>query len=728
MTGLIREKTISNLCLRLFSAAWLAALQCGLLPGCGPGGNPPVPGNTGDNGDSGSQIPGNTTGGLPESLQDLAGWWVVQRTDPGGQVAWGHAGVVLNQAGDEASFNMTMDDGAAPILDLHSSGGTARGFWRSSLLEISAVGAAANWQGRISADRAMITGTWTAVDGAREITFHRAEAPDHGITGSWTRSDGAGAVLAFDGRSLLLSVLDAGGNWPVEGRYDVVEVGGPRFTGIANGGFEGLLFAHRTRMHLRLTAGGGMLFDKDAAQSPLNGRWVGGDRRFRGDHPLRSARIVVAVHNALYIHDAWDSGQQLLRSFAAASTASNRYADAVAGWSGEVSAGGSRMVGSWTGWPDWYDSADRTVAPSPGRLTGTWSSISLDWKHHDPSGAIIRSHGTAGLTQSGDHLQISDTDTTGRGYSVNAAWTGDHYEGVWWPAGAPDQASPWRGELLAGGNYLHGTWINGEYSFCRYPILESSQIPTEALGKPLFTLDPYEDALMVFSDAASGIAGTIYRRQDRIDSFAFVTPTGEVQITLDERARPLHVGRGPDTLDFVWTASTTAQVTAVESGVSTTCTLNVDFSDARILDCISLAEALTGRDLTAMRDWVARNPGRVLATVQGNRAMPLLARGLAPTGLGASKSIGVRLAQSADETEYERTRDEVLALSLMTTLAAAGAVVATAAPGISVALSTVVITGVCFTMLGVAGMVLMFLWLLYDRCNPCTLQCFVNCQ
>ena len=580
MIDFIREGTVANAWMRVLCGLWLAVLQCGVLTtACVPPAQPPPSaGDNGPGGDSAAPVPAGGPDVQAAGVGDLAGWWVVQRTGAGGQVIWGEGSVDLNQAGDEASFNLSLDDGSAPVLVLRAgAGGQVSGHLRASFQDIPGPDVAPNWQGQISADRATVTGAWTGPEGAVGFVLYRAGPPDHTVTGAWTRTDGARAVLAFDGSSLLLSVLDAAGDWPHDDRYDVTAVGGTRLTGVGGGGFSGLFFGNRSRLHLQRTGGGGMVFDKAAAQSPLNGRWVGGDRRSRGDHPLRSVRIIVELDHTLYIHDSWDFPQGLMRSFRASASGGGSYSDPGAGWSGRVSADGHRIVGAYTGWPEWYNSADRTIAPAPGQLSGTWSSISLDWGHHDPSGGIIRSHGTAVLTQTGDGLQITDTDAAGNGYRVEATWRGDRYEGSWWSAGTPGQTSPWRGELLAGGRYLHGTWNGGEYSFGRDPILESPEIPTAALGRPLYTTDPYEDALVVFSDAASGIAGTLYRRQDRLDGMTFATPGGELSIAVDDRGRPLRIVRGADSLTFTWTGAATARVVAVEGGVQSEYDLAVDF-------------------------------------------------------------------------------------------------------------------------------------------------------
>lgn len=720
MVDMMRAKTMSNQWLRLFCCMLLPTAQWVLLTGCEPA--PP-----------GSPPPGGTNGGgggvTAGDVRNLAGWWVVQRTSPSGQATWGNANVALNAAGDEASFNMDMDDGSSPILALHSPNGQeASGYWRTSWLDMPGLDTPANWQGSVSADAATISGTWSATDGQWVTTLHRAQVPDHTITGSWSRTDGATAVVACDGESMLLSVLDNAGNWVTDGFYDAAVTGSERLAGTTGGGFEGLLFAGRTRLHLQLSAGGGVLFDKSAGQSPLNGRWVGGDRRYRGDQPQRSVRIIVAVNSGLYVHDSWDFPHGLLRTFHATGAGANVYTDVAAGWSGQVAASGSRIVGEWTGWPGWYNSADRTVTPATNQLTGTWSSLSLDWAHHDSSGAIIRSHGTATLTQTGDRLQIADTDTAGNSYGVDATWVGDHYSGVWWDVNAPHQTSPWRGELLAGGNYLHGTWSNGEYSFGRFAILESGQVPATALGQPVYMADPYDDVLMTFSDAPSGIAGTVYCQQDRISSFSFVTAAGELQITVDDRARPVRIARPNQSLDFVWTDAATAEVTWTDNGVATTYTTTFDFSDAGVLQGIALAEQQTGRSLSGMRDWLAQNPGRILAAVQGTQPPPALARGIEPLALSMGKPTGIRLAQSTGENEFQQTRRQVVMMYFGTCLAAVAAVVTTAAPGISLALATAVAVGVGGLMVLATGAVFLFLWMLVEYCNPCSLQCFVNCQ
>jgi hypothetical protein len=331
------------------------------------------------------------------------------------------------------------------------------------------------------------------------------------------------------------------------------------------------------------------------------------------------------------------------------------------------------------------------------------------------------------LTQTGDRLQIADTDTAGNSYAVDATWTGDHYGGAWWNVNTPNQTSPWRGELLAGGYYLHGTWNSGEYSFGRYPILESTQVPATTLAQPVYTLDPYDDVLMAFTDPVTGMAGTVYREQDRVSGFSFVNASDELRITVDERMRPVRIVVPDYSLDFAWTDTSTAQVTSTDHGVSTTYAMTFDFSDAGVLNGIAVAEQQSGRSLTEMRNWLAQNPGRILAAVQGTQPPPALARSIEPFASNLGKPYEIRLAQSTGN-ELQETHRQVLLMYVGTCLAGAGTIVTAAAPGISLAIGTAVAIGVLATLAFVTGAVLLFLWMLTEYCRPCSLQCFVNCQ
>lgn len=111
-----------------------------------------------------------------------------------------------------------------------------------------------------------------------------------------------------------------------------------------------------------------------------------------------------------------------------------------------------------------------------------------------------------------------------------------------------------------------------------------------------------------------------------LDGFAYLTPQGVVQSSVDERLRPAKIVAPDGTITFVWSEDASRVDLIVESaGKTKTFTLEIDLSDAALLATLDAAEAETGQDLSALRAWIAENPGRVLAVARGEQPPPRLA-------------------------------------------------------------------------------------------------------
>jgi hypothetical protein len=111
-----------------------------------------------------------------------------------------------------------------------------------------------------------------------------------------------------------------------------------------------------------------------------------------------------------------------------------------------------------------------------------------------------------------------------------------------------------------------------------------------------------------------------------LDGFAYLTPQGVVQSSVDERLRPAKIVAPDGTITFVWSEDASRVDLIVEAaGESKTFTLEIDLSDAALLAALDAAEAETGQDLSALRAWIAENPGRVLAVARGEQPPPRLA-------------------------------------------------------------------------------------------------------
>ena len=138
-----------------------------------------------------------------------------------------------------------------------------------------------------------------------------------------------------------------------------------------------------------------------------------------------------------------------------------------------------------------------------------------------------------------------------------------------------------------------------------------------------------------------------------LNGFAYLTPQGVVQSSVDERLRPAKIVAPDGTITFVWSEDASRVDLIVEAaGESKTFTLDIDLSDAALLAALDAAEAETGQDLSALRAWIAENPGLVLAVARGEQPPPRLA----PTP-GSSLPAGISLLAIANPAVQDQQTD-----------------------------------------------------------------------
>jgi hypothetical protein len=693
-------------------------------------------------GDDGGQDNG-TDGDQPVGAAALAGWWVIRIEENGGEPVWANAQarVVVHELGN-VTFNISADDGREPYLTIFAApGGGLTGKWGETFEEAISL-FDDNWTGSASQDNDRINGSVPSADGDQVMTFYRAAMPEDNLNGVWTRdADGATLISAYaPERGLLMSLLDEDGDWPDDGHFDgEVETHTPYFEGLHGfDEFEGLLFDGGRRAHLRMTDDsegiGGMLFTRSSEQGELTGRWTAGDRRWRDRTPTRGTRIIVEHDDTLYVHEVWDGFDRLTRSFRAARDG-DEYTDPTAsgsGWSGRLTGDGNRIVGTWIGYEDWYNSMDRNAAPAEDELDGEWYSISLDWNHHTGSGDIIRAYGTATITQDGEKITVIDSYEGGNTYRLEATWVGDHFEGEWWNEETPDSRSWWHGDYQSDGLYIHGTWVNGEWSFSAYPSMAPEEIPEDS--NIILLTDPYDDRGLIFRDTELETVATFFRNQDTYSSIVAGTPDGDVEVTLDERMRPTRVVGMGESVTLVWAddASSFDVTIRRDSGETTSGTIPIDLSDAALLAMIDDVETDTGRDLSELADWINENPGYVLALARGEHSQY-------PFHSEAAKE---RRTQRRVSTEGGVAAFN-FAAGAATLLAASGLAIQTAGTAglitfastalVKSAATWLIIAGGVAGAIGIAvllGLVIVFVvvWLLEDYCcDPCNLTCLDCC-
>jgi hypothetical protein len=659
---------------------------------------------------------------------------VVERISSSGGTIWGHAFAALTDEESPAIvFEVDSDDETTGFLTFHSSGdGQLSGTWVPTISGVSE-----NWEATVNDARNAIAGTWHSLTGDQTATFYRAQRPDSTVTGLWTRlTDDVATVVAYDGQSLLVSPLGDSGYWTEQEQIDFLEEDSDQEQLFGVGGeaadhYTGLIFAQGTRILLQFSGDTGVAwipFERSLSQSDLNGRWVVGDRESRELATQRAVGVVIAYHDTLYIHEAYDGGSGLGRSLRAVRQGAE-YIDDEAGWSGRLNEEGNRIIGQWIGYPDWYHSMDRTARPSANDLTGQSRSFSIDWTGLPPHTPVA---GTATITQTGDRLQITDQSGDGSTYQVDATWVGDHYSGTYTSGDQPQNTFPWRGEMVVGGWYIHGAWNRGEYSFLQATVADTADSLTTLSTRTLaLVADPYQDLAATFNDPDAGTAVTLYRNQDRVSGFTYTTPDGTLQTTLDERLRPTRaVGLG-HVMTIVWSEdSSSAEVTVEHDGASTTVNAEIDLTDEGLLRAVDANEDRTGQDMTAWRNWIAANPGLVLAVARGEQLPPSL--GGVPT---VASSPGKTWAGAKVNEQVVNTFQKTALVSTGIGAALMGDVVFAAVlvgeEAVFASAAGAIALGASAALLGLAAviMIAILLYVYIEDCRgqPCSLRCFFNC-
>jgi len=667
------------------------------------------------------------------ALANAVGTWVVERIDANGGTVWGHCFADFLTQDDRVYLDVHLDDGVNRMMTVFGDGqGGLSGYW-------DPIAETADWSASPGVNADVFTASLRTAAGDETMLFRRALTLDHSVNGVWTRdSDSAAAVLAWDGRGILLSILDAAGDWPADGQYGLEATTWRTYaTGTAGGSglCTAMAFTNEsgaTCLHLHIDAdpASGMVFVQtaDAPQS----RWIGGSRRYVGDLASRGTRILIEYEDTLYVHGTDDGGDGLQRMLRATRTG-DRFVDAVNGWEGRYTADGLRIVGEWTGYDDWYASMDACGNnPSDELLTAeTWYSVSIDWQHHDISGSPIVEYGTATLSIEGDALHITDTWPNGVVYKVDAEWSGDHYEGFWYDASTPAQTGDWRGELVSYGTYLHGQWDDGEYSFSLFPFASAEDVAEVPDGQAVMVLDEYEDVVLTGTVLSRNTAATVYRKQDVITRFEFLIDGQEASIDVDDRGRPVAIGTPTMTYAFTnWAAdSSSVDVTVDEEGSSETFHLtNFQWDDASALAAITAMEADSGYSGQPFRDWIAENPGRA-QTILSGAAPPAASSCIMPhAGAMDSRHFGASAGDDRPAPPYERWKSVVRDVETIAGLviATTGAVLKAAA-GAKVGGCVLVWTGLSLLGGMAVGLFVALFVLEYFVCIPCSLACYRNC-
>jgi hypothetical protein len=136
-----------------------------------------------------------------------------------------------------------------------------------------------------------------------------------------------------------------------------------------------------------------------------------------------------------------------------------------------------------------------------------------------------------------------------------------------------------------------------------------------------------------------------------IRDVAFTTEDGIVEITLDDRLR-LSQAAGPDgAVALEWAEdSSSVDATFTVEDQTVTLSISMDFSDEALSAAIDDAEGETGLDLSALRDYIAANPGEILGIVQGEISIDAKRR---VTALSSNHKLQPQL-QDNGESEVDR--------------------------------------------------------------------------
>ncbi len=449
-------------------------------------------------------------------------------------------------------------------------------------------------------------------------------------------ADGATVIFAHNlglgGTSGVMSVLDAGGYWPEDYRYKGYLWSEDEIV-LTDTFMTAARFDEGARIYSCLYDWAtdedqcGVLdrLADEQLHTERGGVWLGKAKRY-DDLPEWFYAVVVGYGDSLYIHERDESFLDSLfepQLRAVWDETTGEYVDTdqetsvAEDWRATPSADGVWLFGEYDdGDPETreFHSLQRIVQPPDGYLTGNASSLSADW-FDAPLGIPEPTLGSASIEQLEDQLTIVDHSDDGETYQIDAQWTGYQYEGSWHNVSTPSQTSPWRGQLIGDGWYLHGTWEHGEYSFSALPIV-SSDNAMQGPSSGALAVDVYNPDLAYFVDAAGDTVVVVQRNQASFSRLRIVTSAdGEAIVHLDERTRPVFaeiVDTGV-TYTLTWRPdSTTADVVMNDPNTGTsTSTLDLDLSLSAIQARVSAMETDYGVDLSSLSGWFNSNPGRM---------------------------------------------------------------------------------------------------------------------
>lgn len=677
----------------------------------------------------------------PGGLGGLIGWWVVENVDTTGRSVWGQAqgwGTLEDDEIVNLTFEIWLDDSTQThnldVTDYNSTSFTLESWYGDLDCD-------AGCTGEESDDRNTLT---VELNNGDTLSFFRATEIDYSHTGVWERdsdgnrdavweTEGDDLVVAYDEatESIVMSAPDATGDvdvdrhflgWRMQSSvYEAEEGIELRLTGDIGWGatsmtFDALLFDDGTRIHIRVFGSGqssSVLAERlaEVDQSELNGRWVFGARPGPGRVVQRGVAVLVANGDDLYVNYLTETATTLEPLYHATTSDGELYVDDDELWSGRVTADGRRIVGEHTDEQGSYESLDRTIQPEDGSLSGAVTSISLDWFSSGISDPVpIYGEGT--ITYEGGDLSITDTSELGT-YVVEATWMGDHFEGSWALEAAPDDTSPWRGELLGNGWYLHGTWEDGEYSFSLLTLASGDSLGEVPDEQTAFIADPYDDTAATVSVDSEGIAASLLHNQGVVTGLSVASATDSLMMEVDERLRLTTVQTLSETITFTWADDATSVQISHDDGTTVTDeTIAVDLSDTAMLATITQLELDTGRDLSEWQDWIEANPGLVLRVFSGEDEAPTL---------------GDDFDLFQDPSEKDLTPHQKKVKDIVFLVLAGAAVVVSGAMVIAATPVTLGLVAGYFMAVATFAILLGFFMLEYGICPDCTLACFWNC-
>ena len=701
--------TILNHSLRVFSALLLITTQTMLgAGGCSPAvvdgnDNPNDVTNTngGDNtnddsgndnaaNDNGNDNAANNNGSDGDEPADdaqaaLEGYWISARgaTD----TVWGLA----MGGGSETASTITIDeeDGSSWKFNGSWEGGRLVGtcmlmpdFDDFDIHDLAAEPPPCH--GDFSADGLTLTLATDEAGASTTWVLERTSGRSPELTASWTdRSTPTSRLIsAYDGNELnLIDPADTGPRfdaaWNDAGAFIGDDADGNRWVGVPHDEGQALFvwieedgeFVARQFLDRQE--------EPTTFATPLTGRWMSSWNRGDLTNALRGQASVIFDgadlfvyqrddnHRVLYTGDYDDGGYwSILATYDGERFQAT--ADSTTAWSGYVDSSGTVIHGHWNEDPLRAFGLIRASTATPTILSGAWSSL---YSEYQTPSEPTQETGQAEVSFDGSLLTIRDTYEEAD-YVIEAEWLGDHFRGEWWSTADPGNRLRWVGELLMDGSLLHGKWELGEWSFSPYALAPRSVVGEAESDTLLVVADPFEEIAATYRDDAAEIAVTLYRAEGVARRFRVVGAEGTVEVTVDERYRPVSI-IGPDlTATLTWADDASSlEVVTIEDGVTTTETVALDVSDAALLDMLDGIEANTGLILEHLRSWVQENPGRFAAVVRGEESPPSLSNPLGGPPAGKMRH-ALRDNDSADIV-HRIVTDAATIVSLGVFLAAA---------------------------------------------------------